>query len=874
MHPRLLWCLGRQFSWPHWAAHLTRTILTSVGVALGVATVVGIADVSRSVLAAFEDMVNTVAGEAELEVASPIGDVSESLVGELEILPDVEAAAGVIEQFLPLTDHPEESLYLLGVDFLDSPLWRLQLPRDQIEIADELAFVAQPDSVVLSSKFLDTHRLDLGETLQVTTSEGSRSLVVRGVLRDAPAARLFGGAIAIMDLPAAQLLLMREGRVDRVAIELADGIDSAAAEKRLHTAIEVTHGAQEGNQLEIASPEARGRQAEQLLFSLRATLAIMSLGAVIVGAFIVYHTIAISVQQRRREFALLNACGVGRARLVRLCVLETLCLAVPGVVVGVMLGRALAAAASGLVELTASEIWVRVDVSRTEPSSWGVPIGVAMGLLTALGASYAAIRATFAVPTVESLRPTGLPFESARRAALPLGVAALCLLGVWSVWLVPPEVGFFGTIASVLGSQLLGYLAMAVAAAPIVFLVGTAAARLAASRLPLPAALAAENLPRQPGRSGGTVATIGATIAIAVTVAVLVKSHDEMSLGWIEQHFGGDLFVGRGDRVRLMAPTPMPMEIELRLEGIGGVESVEPFRTIRIHLGNRPVFLQGLSVADRLRHGGLPMIEGDLRSASGALVKGTGVLLSENLAFRLGIHRGDTLELPTRRGPRQFRVEGTYVDYLGSLDLGSVLVDQAHLPLLWGDEYANLFRVWLEPGAEPESVRREVLSSLASIGDEVEEGFFVLRAGDFLESIRSVIRRFFSATWALQFVAVLVGVIGVVNTQLAAVLDRAAEIGVLRTIGVQRRDIVRSIVFECGALGALGGILGVALGLVLGAQIVLVSLRLVTGWSMALHIPWDQLLAGVVAATVVSALAGYVPARAAVRLGVPRGAVD
>jgi putative ABC transport system permease protein len=153
-------------------------------------------------------------------------------------------------------------------------------------------------------------------------------------------------------------------------------------------------------------------------------------------------------------------------------------------------------------------------------------------------------------------------------------------------------------------------------------------------------------------------------------------------------------------------------------------------------------------------------------------------------------------------------------------------------------------------------------------------GYFVLEAGEFLDSIREVIRRFFAATWALEFVAALVGVIGVVNTQLATVLDRKAEIGVLRTIGVSRKDIVRSVVIECGALGALGGILGVALGLVLGAQIVLVSLKLVTGWSMAFHVPWAQLGAGIVIATIVSAVAGYVPARAAARVQLGQRSVD
>jgi putative ABC transport system permease protein len=178
------------------------------------------------------------------------------------------------------------------------------------------------------------------------------------------------------------------------------------------------------------------------------------------------------------------------------------------------------------------------------------------------------------------------------------------------------------------------------------------------------------------------------------------------------------------------------------------------------------------------------------------------------------------------------------------------------------------------PGVSHDDVRSAVNAMLAQ-SDAVELGpFYVLDPVSFLHGVRSAVQKFFAATWALEFVAALVGVIGVVNTQLATVLDRKAEIGVLRTIGVSRKDIVRSVVIECGALGALGGILGVALGLVLGAQIVLVSLKLVTGWSMAFHVPWAQLGAGIVIATIVSAVAGYVPARAAARVQLGQRSVD
>ena len=151
---------------------------------------------------------------------------------------------------------------------------------------------------------------------------------------------------------------------------------------------------------------------------------------------------------------------------------------------------------------------------------------------------------------------------------------------------------------------------------------------------------------------------------------------------------------------------------------------------------------------------------------------------------------------------------------------------------------------------------------------------FWARSRQFLDGVRSVLNRFFLASWALELVAFLVGLIGVVNAQLATVLDRAPEIAMMRTICVRRRDITRAVLLECGALGALGGVCGVALGVMLGAQFVGVLLPLVTGWRIPFTLPVGPLVASVASAALVSALAGYVPARTAARLEARQRSLD
>lgn len=829
-----------------------RSVLTVLGVALGVATVIGVSDVSESVLASFRHTVETIGGSSDLEVSAPAGDLDEALLERVVATTGVGTAVGLVEAFTPLSEAPDQSLYLLGVDFLGSPLWQAQIPRSAIDLPDDLAFLAQLDSVMVTDTFVRRTGRSHGSTVSVVAPGGPRVLHVRAILGEAPAARLFDGMLAVMDLPAAQRLFGRDRRVDRIAVQLAPGANARDVRRRLQDAL--------GPGVEVAAAETRGEQCEQLLFSLRSMLATASSLAAIVGAFIVYHTVAVSVHQRRRELALLNTVGVGRRTIVRLCLLETWILALLGVAVGIPSGRALAVLASGLVGDTASDIWLRLSVTEHVRSSFGVAVGMLVGIITALAAAYLGARATLRTPTVESLRPAVV--ESERRPGMWVAISAIALLAAsWFVVALPSGIDIAPMVAVVIATQVIAYTGAAIGGPWLVSTLGTSFARIVQHVPWLPLRLGAENLPRTPWRSGATVATIAAALGMAVTLASLVQSFENAWMGWIEQRFGADLFVGAGARFRLLAGPPMDHDVGKTIATVPGVASVEPFRVMQVQLADgRLVFLQGMSIDDRFAHGGLAMVEGRLSDAAPALQTGAGVLLSDNLAAKTGLHRGDTIAIPTPLGSRQFRIEGTYVDYVGSLDLGAIAVAQPVLATIWSDRSANLFRVWTNPGYPLSSVQADVVRALGG------SGYYVVSGREFLDSVRSVLRQFFYSTWALQLIAALVGIIGVVNSQLATVLDRRNEIAMLRTIGVSARDVVRSVLIECAALGAVGGAWGVLVGGMLGAQFVLVSLHLITGWRIPFLVPIGAALLSVVCATLVSAAAGYVPARAAGRL--------
>jgi putative ABC transport system permease protein len=491
-----------------------------------------------------------------------------------------------------------------------------------------LVFVSRPRSVVVSRAFALRLGLGLGDRLRLTVPGGVRTLRVRGFLDDVRAARLFGGSLAVMDLPAAMRFLGRESSIDRILVRLKDGADLGTVSERLAEML--------GPAAEVGTPEGRGEQAEKLIASLRAMLATASFLGLILGGFIVYHTVSVAVSQRRRQFALANAVGISRRILRRVCIVETLSIAAVGVLAGLALGHVLGGLMAPLAGSAASAVWLPMDAVQHALSPPEVAVASLMGILAALAAAAVAVRLTFRAPTVEALRPLGEGSgdEKIRPWVVALGVPGLAAGVV--LGLLPAGVPVSFLIIAVDFVDAAGMLAAACLAPGFVFAAGWLVHRLTSRTRVLPLRLAAIHLPRAPASGGATAATIAAAIAVASALAILVQSFQSAWLHWIEQHFAADLFVGGGSSVRLLAGPPIGPNVMATIRSVEGVASVEPFRVFHIRLGDRTVFLQGISVADRLTRGGLPMVEGTLEAAAEDLEAGTAVLLSGPSAARKG----------------------------------------------------------------------------------------------------------------------------------------------------------------------------------------------------------------------------------------------
>jgi putative ABC transport system permease protein len=704
----------------------------------------------------------------------------------------------------------------------------------------------------LTESFSRRLNIPVGARITLATSQGKRDFTIRALLQERGTARVFGGSFALMDLPVAQRVFGKEGKLDIVDITLAQGENIQSAQQRL---AERLNGA-----AEVGRPKERGEQIELLLRSFRVGLFFVSLIALFVGFFLIYNTVSVSVVQRRQEIGTLRCLGMRRAELLRLIMVEGLLLAVAGSCAGSLMGWMLARAALVAVGETVGNLFSLVDLA---PESFTLR---ELGL--ALGSGVAVAIAAALHPALQAIRVS--PLENARQAAWKPALrargswanrlGALCFLIAPLLILVSPlladsvrrfSIGVAGMLLFLLG---LAFFCPAI--------ISYAVKTLWRSTLTLPgiswveARLASDSLRRNPVRSGITVATMVISLAAIFTIAAFVNSVRGSLLAWVDQMVTADLIVSSGARTAGPRNVPLKEDALPALKTVPGVKIIDLYRLIRSTYEGKPIMVESFSAQASAGVRNLPVIGGSGVKALQEMAEGKGVIVSESFQSKFAKRANNTIELATPTGRRTFKILAVYVDY--SSDAGSVLIDRALYKQYWRDELVDAFDLWLEPGADQQQVIQKIKSDY---GEKYQ--LFISTHRELKDAVVRIMEQSFVVNYAVEIVAVVVAIFSVINTLLASILDRTREIGVLRAMGAMQRQVRRIIVMEAGWMGLLGGILGLIAGTVMSYHHVVYNTKLLTGWTFQFYYPYGVAAFSLVAAVGLCLAAGYVPAQRA-----------
>ena len=785
--------LLRLISWPYFRKHVLRTLLTVAGIVLGVAVFVGMHTANQSVLFAFSNTVDRIAGKTELQVTAGETGFEEDVLERVQSARSVRVAVPAIEAVVDTNFSGQGNLLVLGVDMTgDRRLRDYDLESgDEAVIDDPLVFLAQPDSIILTKQFAEKNHLAVNDTISLGTVLGRRKFTIRGVMKTGGLTSAFGGNLAIMDVYAAQKMFGRGRSFDRVDIGLKPGVTIAEAERELRSQL--------GAGFQIDPPSGRGQQFEAMLAAYSMMVNVSSLFALFIGMFIIYNSFAIAVTQRRSEIGILRALGATRAQIRWLFLGESAVTGVIGSIGGVLFGmliaRGIAASIGGLINDVYGVAQHAGEVS-TSPAllAGALAIGVATSIVAALIPARNAAR----VDPVQALQKGKYQALSAAESRWRL-VLALVAIGVAAGSVVFSNVG---------STLYIGYVCVVVVALLLSPLLSVLLARalrpLLKSIRPVEGALAADSLIQAPRRTSASVAAVMLSLALVVAFAGMAKGSYDSIRSWMDTALNPDLFVAPSQSI-VIRTIRFPKSMYDELITVPGIARVQAVRDARIVFRRTPIMVVAVDMKSVSETARREPIQGNADDMYRRTAAGEAVMISDNLAQLQKLTLGDIIEVPAPYGTIRLPIAGVVLDY--SDQQGVILMNQSVFERYWHDDSVNIFRVYLKPGVQMPDVRQRILERYSG-----SRQVFVLTNQELKAYILKITDQWFSLTSVQIAVAVLVAILGIVNTLTVSITDRRRELGVLQAVGGLHGQIRRTIWIEALSIGALGLILGFTLG--------------------------------------------------------------
>lgn len=827
--------------------HPWRTLVTVLGVALGIAAVLATLSLGENIRVNLRNMLQAASGEAALVVSPGVDgravfEYGPLLAGVLE-QPGVAAAWPVLRQRAePLRAEGVDSGGLAQV--VDSGFqlsgWPLEHAASlPLELKEGRLPEPGSDGLAVTADFAGQRDWKLGDTVSFPTQFGTVSFTLTGLLSSASGYGTSNfGRVGAADITAVQDAWRLGGRASFLEVVLDDSRPAARVQEELQERL--------GAAWAVVPPQVIGEVATGLVDALGAGLKVLALTLLVLAAFLAYNTFAAGVVERVREYALLRTiCLTGR-QLGRLALLEALFLSLAGVVAGLLLGVVLSRVLTGF-----NAAMLGVSISETVVPAGPVAVAALAGIGVSLLAGWLPAREAARVPPLTALSsaspvPAPLPVRIGW-LLIAVGVAA----AVWP-WRGPVSLLMAGVAA-------LGLFTGVTIAAGSIF---RPALRLLSPLLErlfgVPGRLGASMALRNVNRNGVALGIVMVGLALTIGVGSMTAGVNRTVADWVDTTVLGDLFV--------TGPVGFPGDFAERVRA--GTEEVDVVsgvafnavrfqpaegraRTVALVLVEPERFEPGQGIGSFQFYRGQGTKEGAWRT----LEEG-GILIASSIQERFGLKAGSVMSLRTSEGFRDFEVGGVIVDFTSG---GEAVVAGRQLQPLFGGGSPDLYVLTVTAGADAAAVAEKLPALFPELHLDVTLN------SEYREFIMDEARDVFSTTNLLLVLALLIAGLGVGNTLGLNLAGRQHEFAVLRTLGLSRGGLARLVTAEGIVVTLTGTVAGLAAGWLL-SFVITAGASALSGFDLRPAFPWWLLLAGIAASPLVALVAAYFPARRAARL--------
>ena len=836
-------------------ARKLRTALTVLAVLLGVTMISGTFVLTDTISRAFDELFAAQTRGADAVVSGALGintnfvmppSFDAAVLDAIRDLPESGAVEGQISDQAAIVGADGKIVGSGGAPttaatFVPEPFTPLEIVDGRVP--------AGPDEVVLDADTAEDEGFAIGEPVTIATNAPKREFELVGTAQVGGGGASLGGATFVLfDLPTAQQLFGKRGEVDFAYVAAAEGTTDTELVSAIRRVLP------EGVEVRTAAAEAEAQSediAEGLGFLTTGLLAFAFI-ALLVGAFLIFNTFSITVAQRTRELALLRTIGASRRQLLGSVIAEALVIGVAGSVIGLAAGLGFAKAIQALFKALGLDLPATGAVVEPRTVIACLLTGTVVTVLGALGP---ALRATRVAP-VEALRDAATPGSASRFARATPYLAGLLILG--GAGLVAAGLLSGGGDAT---TKLAG-----AAAGAVVLILGVAmisprfvpgASRLIGAPLErltvLVGRLARENAVRNPGRTAATSAALMIGLALVLFVTIFASGLRTSFTDVISRTFAGDLAVYHSDGF-----TPIPPAVRDALDEVPGIETTSVVQDVELVIAGRK--------DDTFSHGVDPATIGavyrfDWKEGSDATLRELGrdgLLLEEDLATEAGLAVGDRVRVAGPGGETRLVVRGIYRDD-GLLE-GATLSLATIRELATTDRIGAVFATYAD-GEDGEAVQERAERALEAFPEAEARSQQQLK-----DEIGDNVNQILGLFYALLAMSVVISMFGIVNTLTLSIHERTRELGLLRAVGMSRRDVRRMVRYESVITAAFGAVLGLILGIFF-AFVVTEALR---DEGIRFSLPVGQIVALLVFALLVGVFAAVLPARRASRLDVLR----
>jgi putative ABC transport system permease protein len=823
-------------------ARKVRLVLSAMSIVLGVSFVSGAFVLTDSLGKTFDDLFSTLNKNVAVDVrGTPVleSSLADGTTGSRHPLPvslleTVRGVEGVAEAqpgiagIAQLVDSQGKAVSTGGAPTLGFN-WYDSTRLSAATVVDGRGPTAD-DEIVINRSLAEEAGYTVGDSAPVLTEGPTRTYRIVGIVAfEDGQGSLAGSTNVFFTQATAHEVLAREGVYDEILVAAEDGVSQEQLRDRV---AEVLPGRTEALTGE-AYAEEQSSDVKDALGFFSTFLLVFAVIALFVGAFIIFNTFSMLVAQRTRELALLRALGASRGQVTRSVLLEAVVVGALSSLIGLAVGVGVAA----LLRWAFGAIGAELPDGPTVIATRTVVAAFAVGILVTAVAALLPARRASKVPPLAALRDAATPDRSLTRQTvagavlLGAGVVALAFaLNGAALWILG-----LGTFLAFIGVALLSPLV----SRPIAGAVGGLFARA------LPGRLGRQNSLRNPRRTASTAAALMVGLALVSAVSVLGASLKASVEKIIDGAIGAD-FVLSGEG------PGFPDDVMTRVAAAPGVASVAGVKMDAVQVDGSAQYVTALD----------PQTFG----SSVTLVQNTGsvdtvtpqtVLLSHGKSQDLGIGAGDSVTVQFAKGaPRAFSVAGTYDDnelvgdFVFDASVASSFLSQRNVAAL----------VQLSDGADAAAARSAIDAQLTSYPNvDVQD------RSEFVDETASQIDVIVSIISILLLLSVIIAVLGVVNTLALSVIERTRELGLLRAVGMSRRQVKRMIRVESVIISVFGGVLGLVVGAAFGVAL---QQALEDEGVTELRFPLLRLVIFLLLAAVAGVAAAWLPARRASRLNV------